>query len=160
MKSRTTNGPSAGTVETATNKVMLVTLDFDTTTQEFAQFNVKMPKGWNEGTVPFQAVWSHAATATNFGVVWALEAVSFSDGDAGDFAFGTAQQVADTGGTTNAIYHAPESSAITIAGSPAQGDWVVFQVKRVPSDGSDTLAIDARLHGVKLIYTTDANTDD
>lgn len=159
MISRTTNGAAAGTVETTTNKVMFSTLDFDTTTQEFSQFSIRMPKSWNESTITAAFTWSHASTTTNFGVVWALEAVALSDDDAGDTAFGTAQQVADTGGTTNDIYVTSATSAITIAGTPAAEDWVVFQVKRVPSAGSDTMAIDARLHGVTLYYTTDASTD-
>jgi hypothetical protein len=159
MTSRTTNGAASGTVETTTNKIMFKTLDFDTTTQEFAQFAIQMPKSWNEGTVIAQFIWSHAATTVNFGVVWAIEAVAFNDDDAGDAAFGTAQQIADTGGTTNDIYRTSETPAITIAGSPTAEEWVVFQIKRVPSDGSDTMAIDARLHGVKLHYTTDAGSD-
>jgi hypothetical protein len=36
---------------------------------------------------------------------------------------------------------------------------VVFQVYRDATSGSDTLAIDGRLHGVALFYTTNANTD-
>ena len=159
MISRTTNGAATGTVETTTNKIMFSTLDFDTTTQEFCQFSIRMPKSWNESTVTAAFTWSHASTTTNFGVVWALEAVALSDDDAGDTAFGTAQQVADTGGTTNDVYITSATSAITIAGTPAAEDWVVFQVKRVPSDGSDTMAIDARLHGVTLYFTTDASTD-
>lgn len=159
MTARTTNGAAAGTVETSTNKIMFSTLDFDTTTQEFAQFAIRMPKSWNEGTVTAAFTWSHASTSTNFGVVWALEGVALSDDDAGDTAFGTAQQVADTGGTTNDIYVTSATSAITIGSTPAAEDWVVFQVKRVPSDGSDTMAIDARLHGVTLYITTDASTD-
>jgi hypothetical protein len=159
MTTRTTNGAAAGTVETTTNKIMFSTLDFDTTTQEFAQFSVRMPKSWNLGTVTATFAWSHASTTTNFGVVWALEAVAISDGDAGDAAFGTAQQVADTGGTTNTLYVTSATSAITIAGTPAAQDWVVFQVKRVPADASDTMAIDARLHGVTINYTTNASTD-
>lgn len=159
MVSRTTNGAASGAVETTTNKVMLKTLDYDTTTQEFAQFSVRMPKSWNEGTVTAAFTWSHAATTTNFGVVWAIEGVSLSDNDAGDAAFGTAQQIADTGGTTNNIYVTSATPAMTIAGTPAAEDWVVFQIKRVPADGSDTMAIDARLHGVTLYFTTDAITD-
>lgn len=159
MVSRTTNGAAAGTVETTTNKVMLSTLDFDTTTQEFAQFSIRMPKSWNEGTVTASFAWSHASTTTNFGVAWAIEGVAISDGDAGDAAFGTAQQVADTGGTTNTLYVTAATSAVTIAGTPAAEDWVVFQVKRVPADAADTMAIDARLHGVTLYFTTDALTD-
>ena len=159
MIARTTNGAESGSAEMATNKQMFKTLDFDTSTQEFAQFAIHMPKSWDEGTVTFQPVWSHAATATNFGVVWALEALALSDDDAGDASFGTAQTSTDTGGTTNDIYIGPESSEITIGGSPAENDYVIFQVKRVPSNGSDTMAIDARLHGIKLFITTNAATD-
>lgn len=159
MVARTTNGAATGTVEMTTNKNMFSTLDFDTSTQEFAQFFVRMPKSWNEGTVTAVFTWSHASTSTNFGVVWGLEAVAISNDDAGDVAWGTAQTVADTGGTTNDIYVTSESTAITIAGTPAAEDWVMFQVKRVPSDGNDTMAIDARLHGVTLYFTTNASTD-
>ncbi|MCL4712166.1 MAG: hypothetical protein KJZ73_13065 [Pseudorhodoplanes sp.] len=159
MIARTTNGAADGSVETTTNKVMIKTLNFDTSTQEFAQFAIHMPKSWNESTVTFQPVWSHPSTTTNFGVVWAIEAVALSDDDAADAAFGTAQTSTDIGGTTNDIYIGPESSAITIGGTPAENDYVVFQVKRVPSDGSDTLAVDARLHGVKLFYTINASND-
>lgn len=159
MVARTTNGAGAGTVEMSTNKNMFKTLDFDTTTQEFAQFAIRMPKSWDESTVTFVPVWSHPSTSTNFGVVWALSGVAVSDDDAGDVAFGTAQTSTDTGGTTNDVYQGPESSAITIAGSPAAGDLVMFQVQRNPSDGSDTMAVDARLHGIVLFYTTDTATD-
>lgn len=159
MIQRSTNGPSTGTYEMSTNKNMVKTLDFDTTTQEFAQFDIRMPKSWNEGTVSFIPLWSHAATTTNFGVVWAMDAVAVSDDDALDVAFGTEQTSTDTGGTTNDLYQGPESAAITIAGTPQVGDYVMFRVKRNPSAASDTMAVDARLHGVILLYTIDTNDD-
>lgn len=159
MTARTSNGPAAGTIETTTNKVMIKTLDFDAAAAEYAQFSVQMPKGWNEGTVSALFVWSHAATATNFGVVWGVQGVAISDDDALDVAFGTVQTVTDTGGTTNDLYRSPETSAVTIAGTPAESDVVIFQIYRDAANGSDTLAIDARLHGVALFYTTNANTD-
>jgi hypothetical protein len=159
MTARTTSGAVSGTVETTTNKVMIRTLDFDAAAAEYAQFHVQMPKGWNEGTVSAVFVWSHAATGTNFGVVWGIQAVALSDDDALDAAFGTAQTVTDTGGTTNDLYRSTESAAVTIGGTPAENDVVVFQVYRDAASGSDTLAIDARLHGVALFYTTNANTD-
>jgi len=159
MISRSTNGPAGGSFETTTNKVMAVTLDFDTTTQEFAQFTVAFPKGWNEGTVTFQFFWCHASTTTNFGVVFGLEAVALANDDPLESAFGTAITVADTGGTTDDVYVSPESNPVTIAGSPGVDELVVFQIKRVPSDGSDNLAVDARLLGIKLFFTTDAATD-
>jgi hypothetical protein len=104
-------------------------------------------------------VWSHASTTTNFGVVWSLEAVAISDADAIAAAYGTAQTSTDTGGTTDTAYFGPESAAITIAGTPANEDVVCFRVSRVTSNGSDTMAIDARLHGIVLYITTNAETD-
>lgn len=160
MVTRTTNGAAAGTVETSTNKNIISSMDFDTTTQQFVQFSIRMLKAWDLGTITADFTWSHAATTTNFGVVWALEAVALSDTDAGDAAFGTAQQIADTGGTTNTRYITGTTPAITIAGSPAAQDWVLFQVKRVPADAADTMAINARLEGVTLYINTVALTDD
>jgi hypothetical protein len=157
MYTRTTNGAASGTVESSTNKVMTRSLDFDTSTQEFAQFAIQFPKSWNEGTVTFAPVWS-AASGTG-GVVWALQAVALSDDDAIDTAFGTEQTSTDTLIATGDIHVGPTSSAITIAGTPAAGDWVAFQIKRNVSDGSDTLNADARLLGVRIFFTTDASDD-
>jgi hypothetical protein len=160
MVARITNGPSDGIGETTTNRVMRRTMDFDATTAEFAQFAIAMPKSWNEGTITFQPLWSHAATTTNFGVVWTLAAVAHSDADALEAAFGPAISVTDTGGTTNTLYIGPESSAVTIAGTPAELDQITLQIGRLPTDGSDTMAIDARLHGVRVYYTATTGVDD
>jgi hypothetical protein len=146
-------------IASAANQPDIMTLDFDSTTQEFAQFALVMPKSWNEGTVTYRPIWSHPAAATNFGVVWQLQGVAVSDDDAIAVAYGTAQTSTDTGGTTNDLYVGPESSAITIAGTPAAEDMVFFRVGRDPANGSDTLAVDARLHGIVLYITTDADTD-
>jgi hypothetical protein len=159
MIPRITNGPSLGSLETATNRVNVSTLDFDPTTQEFAQFQIAMPKSWDEGTVTYEVIWYHPATTVNFGVVWSLAGVALSDTNALDTAFGTAVQVTDTGGTTNALYDSPESGAVTIGNVPAENDYVIFQIARVPADGSDTMAVDARLLGIRLFYTTNAGND-
>jgi hypothetical protein len=157
---RTTNGAAVTRDELATNKVMRQTLDFDASTIEYAQFMLSMPKSWNEGAVTFVPVWSHAATTTNFKVSWGLQAVAVSDDDALDAAFGTAQYSNDEGGTTGDLYKGPESSAITIAGTPLAEDVVVFQVLRKADDATnDTLAVDAKLLGIVLYLTTDAGND-
>ena len=84
-----------------------------------------------------------------------------SDGDDGDTAYGTAQVVDDTGGTTNKNYWSAETPAITIAGSPATGDTVFMQVGRVGSNSAqDTMAIDAGLIGVVLYLNMTAPTED
>jgi hypothetical protein len=147
------------TIASAANQPDIQTLDFDTTTQEYAQFSIPMPKRWNEGTVTFKPIWSHAATTVNFGVVWDLQALALSNDDAIAQAFGTAATSTDTGGTTDDLYVGPESAAITVAGTPAAEDVVFFRLSRVTGDGGDTLAVDARLHGIVLYITTDAEND-
>jgi len=143
----------------ASNQPDIVTLDFDPTTEEFAQIAIPMPKKWNAGTVTARFRWSHAATTTNFGVVWSIQGLAVSDDDAIAQSYGTAQTATDTGGTTNDLYISGETAAVTIAGTPAKGDTVFFRVSRKAADGSDTLAIDARLHGIDIFVTTDADTD-
>lgn len=157
MTARTTNGAATGTTESTTNKVMNKVLDFDTTTQEFAQFTVAFPKGWNLGTVTFIPYWT--AASGSGGVTWGLAGVAVSDDDVIDAAFGTAQTSADTLIATTDVHVGPESSAITIAGTPAAGDIVYFQVNRTVADANDTLGVDARLIGIKLIYTISATID-
>lgn len=160
MTPATTNGAAFGTAETATNKVMTRTLDFDASTEEFAQFMIQMPKSWNEGTLVAQFLWSHGATTTNFGVAWGLEAVAISDDDPTDAAWGTEVATTDTGGTTGDLYVSPESGAVTAGGSPQAEDLVAFRITRVVGNAADTMAVDAKLIGVKIHYTTDAATDD
>ena len=155
----TTNGAAPGTAETSTNKVMAKTLDFDASTEEFAQFMIQMPKSWNEGTLITQAVWTHGATTTNFGVCWGVEAVAFANDDALDTAWGTEVDTVDTGGTTDDVYIAPESSAVTVAGSPGAEELVAFRITRVVGNAGDTMAVDAKLIGCRIHYTTDAGSD-
>jgi hypothetical protein len=136
---------------------MFKTLDFDASTAEYAQFSVRMPKSWNRGTVSAYFLWSNASgTGT---VVWGAQGVAISDDDVLDVAFGTAQTVTDGVTAAGDLMQSAETSAITIAGTPAAADWVVFQFYRDAASGSDTLAVDARLHGVVVIYTTDAAND-
>ena len=158
--SRTTNGARTGSLETATHRINLLTLDFHPTNQEFVQTPiVKMPKGWNALTFSFEVGWYHPSATTNFGVVWSLAALALADGNALDTALGTAALVTDTGGATNTLYTSPESAVVTASNTPAKNDHVIFQLARVPADAADTLATDARLVSLSIYYTIDAGND-
>lgn len=157
MTPRVTNGPSLGVTELATNDVMLSTLDFDTTTEEGAGFWIAMPKSWDESTVTFKPLWT--AASGSGGVVWGLAGYSFSDDDAMDQAVSGQQTSTDTLLTANDMHIGPESSAITIGGTPAEGDAVYFEITREVANGSDTIGADAKLIGIHLYITTNAITD-
>jgi hypothetical protein len=157
MTTRTTNGASAGTNESTTNKVMQSSYDFDQTTQEFVQFNIAFPKSWDESTVTAQFFWT--GSAGSGAVVWGIQGVAISNDDAIDTAFGTAVEVTDTLIATGDMHVSSETGAVTIGGTPAADDVCFFQIYRDPADGSDTLTGDAKLLGIKLFYTTDAVND-
>lgn len=156
MTPRTTNGAASGSSETTTNKIMLATLDFDQSTDEFAQFMMPMPKSWNEGTLSAIFIWTASATGN---VVWGIQAVAISNDDPVDAAFGTAVTVTDSVTASGDLMESAETGAMTVGGSPAELDLVVFQVYRDADNGSDTLAADAKLIGLRLFITTNAADD-
>lgn len=161
MMPRINNGCAAlAWLTGATDKPDTPYLAFDASAAEYAEFTLLMPSSWNEGTVTFVPYWTHAATTTNFGVAWSLQAVAISNADGlGGTSYGTEQTSVDTGGTDGTLYIGPESSAITIAGTPVARDLVKFRLGRLPSNGGDTMAVDAYLIGVVLFITTDEVTD-
>ena len=159
MFGTTTNGADAQAVETTATRPELKVLDFDPGTAEYAQFSIAMPKSWNLGTVTYQVFWSPSNTNTD-NCIFGLQGVSCTEGDTADVVFGTAIEVTDAGiGTVEDVQMSAVSSAMTIAGSPADDDYTFFQLYRDAADGSDTFTGDARVLGIKLFYTTDAAND-
>ena len=134
-------------------------LDFDKDSDEHAQFSVAFPKSWNLGTVTFQAFWSGIAATT--GVSWGLQGVAFGDNDSIDTAYGSAIVVDDSAqGAVEELLVSAESGAVTIAGSPADDQLCYFRIFRDVDDANDDMNGDARLHGIKLFFTTDIANDD
>lgn len=147
----TTNGCADPTkTEFATNDVDLVTLDFDQTTGENAQWTIVMPDSYDGGTITAIFVWT--AASGSGGVTWGLQGIAYADSGAIDAAWGTAQEVNDTLLTADDVHITSATSAITLAGSPAGGQLVQFRAYRDPADASDTLAADAKLISVKIEY--------
>jgi len=159
MFGTTTNGADSQAVETTATRPELKVLDFDASTAEYAQFSIAMPKSWNLGTVTYQVFWSPSNTDTG-DCIFGLQGVSCTEGDTADVVFGTAIEVTDAGiGTVEDVQMTSASSAMTIAGSPADDDYTFFQLYRDAADGSDDFTGDARVLGIKLFYTTDAAND-
>ena len=159
MFGTTTNGADAQAVETTATRPELKVLDFDASTAEYAQFSIAMPKSWNLGTVTYQVFWSPSNTNTD-DCIFGLQGLACTEGDTADAVFGTAIEVTDAGiGTVEDVQMTSVSSAMTIAGSPADDDYTFFQLYRDAADGSDDFTGDARVLGIKLFYTTDAAND-
>ena len=157
MSARSTNGATLVLGELPTNDVMVNSFDYDPAVAKAAQWTIHMPKSWDEGPVSGILVWT--AASGSGAVVWQLRARAYGDNDALDAAFGTAQSVTDTLLLANDEHHSPETAAITIGGAPAENDRVNFEVLRDAPNAADTLAVDAKLIGVKLFITLAAGDD-
>ena len=159
MLAPTTNPADSAQVETTATRPDLNVFDFDASTKQYTQFTVAMPKSWNEGTVTYQVYWSPSTTNTG-NAIFGVQGVACADGDTIDVAYGTAIEVTDAGiGTVEDQQVTSESSAMTVAGSPAAGEQTYFQLYRDAADGSDTFTGECRVLGVKIFYTTDAAND-
>jgi len=156
----TTSGAAANVkVEYATNDQDLYHLDFDQTSDEFAQATVAMPDNWDGSTVTAVFYWTANSTSTN-SVVWAIQGRAYADGDAVDAAWGTAQTVTDANGASaNTVRISAATADVTVAGSPAGGQLVQFRIYRDADNGSDNLAADARLIAVKIEYGISGYSD-
>lgn len=141
--------------ELATNDVNIDFMAFDTSTAEHAFFQWAVPTGWDEGTITFVLYWTAASGSGT--IDFDLKALAFGNSDALDAAFGTAQNVSDTLLTADDVHISPESSAITIGGTPAEGDIVMFDLSR--DTATDTLGVDCQVLGVKITYTRNSYTD-
>jgi len=159
MYPNTTNGCASITQVELSNGPEIKVLDFDPSSDENAQFSIAFPKSWNEGTITFKVFFTVTGTDTGT-VAWGLSGVAIADDGSIDTAFGT--NVVATAkahsGTSNDLDVTAESGAVTIAGSPAAGEQVFFQIMRDVS--ADTQTGDARLLGIQLFFTTDAANDE
>ncbi len=147
-------------IETTAGRPDMRVLDFDASTQEYAQFSVAMPKSWNGSTITAEFYWTTTATDTD-ACIWGIQGLTVSNDETIDQVYGTAQLATDNviSGAEEVLI-SPTTNAVTLAGgTPAAGDLAFFQVYRDADDGSDTMAEDARLIGVKIHYTTNAATD-
>jgi len=159
MYATTTNGAAPAQIETTALRPDMKVMDFADTADDHAQFSVAFPKSWNEGTITYQCFWTPSTTNTG-DCIFGLQGVACGDSDTIDVAFGTAINITDAGiGTVEDQQVTAESSAVTIAGSPAVDQQTYFQIFRDANAGGDTYTGVARLLGIKIFFTTDAAND-
>jgi len=153
----TTAAATSNAVEIGTSLFAARTMDFATGADDFCYFGIQMPKSWDAGTLVCQFVWSATGTTANT-VLWAIAATSLGDDEVLTTAFATpTSPAADTNSTTADDLMVSAEVTVTVGSTPTAEDYIIFEVSRDVS--GDTLAEDARLHGIKIHYTTDTGSD-
>jgi hypothetical protein len=146
-------------VSTSSASADITTLDFDASAVEYAQILVPMPKRWDKGGIRMHVLWSHASAASPAGVVWRMETTSMSDGSSLLNSYGSNVTVPDTGGSADTLYISPTTASLTPAGTISDDGLVAIRISRVATDSADTLAMDARIHAVRIFYGIDGLSD-
>jgi hypothetical protein len=148
---RTTGGCGVDSREIgSTNRQNFDELLFDAGTDEFADALVIMPSNYNNGTITARFYWTAASGSGD--VIWGIQGRAFANDDALDTAHGTAQTATDTLLAADDMHVSAATSAVTIGGTPAANTPIQFQVYRDADAGGDTLAVDARLLGVEILF--------
>lgn len=150
MWANTTN-PATGLTqtETSTNKLNYKSWSFgDNATSDKVEFTWTPPRNWDFGTVKVTYTWLPLAGSGT--VIFQTAGVAIGDNSAIDVAQGTAVSTTDTIQSTGNVHISPQSTAITIAGTPASTKVVQFRITR---DNSDTSTSAALLLGVTIEYS-------
>jgi hypothetical protein len=150
-----TSGATITQVESTTNKNNYRGYSFVNGSLNYVHCRIPMPKSWNQSTITAQFYFKTTATTGN--VTFQIQAVLRNAGDAEDLAFGTNVTVTTTvGGTAQVENISAETSAMTVAGTPANGSDIEFRISR---SAGDTAAAAAVLTGLVLFITTNAGND-
>ena len=156
MIPRTTNGCGVNSLETATYKINYDVLEFDPGTNEYAQFALVLPNNWGTTTqtITMKFHWTAASGTAGQVVYWMAQARSYPDNSQLDQTQGSVVTTTDAFQTAAYEHISAASSAITIGGTPANGNMIIVQIYRDASNVNDTLISDAQLLGVEITYST------
>lgn len=157
FKPRATAGAVLTDRTQATSNIEQSTMNFDTTTQEYAQLPpIALPANYNNGTIKFKLYWTCTGGSAAQTIDFDLSAYAYSDNDALTTALSGTQNVTDTWIADNDVHVTSYSSAITIGGTPADDDLIYLELTR--DVAADDLGVDAEIIGIKLEITLDDGT--
>lgn len=150
-RTKTTGGALLTVVESGTNKLNDEAWRFEYTNRKAIQCVAPMPHDWDQGTLSFYVVWRPAGSST-LGVAWSLAAVARSDNDAADAALGSAVTVLDSYASNANVHVSGVSAALTVGGSPAAKDTILFELAREVADVGDAMNEAADVLAVHVQY--------
>jgi hypothetical protein len=123
-----------------------VSLDYAASPQQNATIAYVMPSDWDGGTLAASFYWT--STGGGGTAIWSWDGYCGVDASNMNAGWGTPQTVTDTVLAINQVHISAETSATTMAGSPAPSDICFFQISR----NGGTLSTPASLMGVRVKY--------
>jgi len=109
------------------------------------------PPQWDGGTISVDLYWTATGATAGHKVKWNVAAQAGGNDDAWDTVFPTPTATADDDVIASGDIHIIPASAITVGGTPADGDCVFFEIERTAS-GATQMSQEAELLGVRVNY--------
>lgn len=157
LKPRATNGAALTDRTQATSNYEQSTMNFDTSTQEYAQLPpIALPANYDNGTIKFKLYWTCTGGSASQTIDFDMSGYAYSNDVALTTAFSGTQNVTDTWIADNDLHITSYSSSITIGGTPADDDLIILELTR--DVAADDLGVDAEIIGVKIELTLDDGT--
>ena len=151
----TTNGAPLNTMEQATNKQMIETLDFDSTTPESAQILWSPGNNWNptktDNQLQIRLFWTTQGGAPGDNIDFDIFAISLDDNDAIDTAWTAITNITDVRLANNDMHITAWTSPFSVQNTPVQGNTILFKLQRDPV--SDSLGVDCQILGMEVRHT-------
>lgn len=131
MTPTTTNGATIGDRELPTNDIQIAFASFANTPDQFVSFMDSPPETWDGLTVVFAVVWTNPSGLITETIEFDLEGHSYADLDLIDVApGGTPKAVTQIWAAQNDIRVTPFSTAVTLGGTPVNGQPNIYKLKR------------------------------
>ena len=145
MLSPSSNGAADG--ETDGTNVIYKTKDYDTTTQEHADFSYLMPDTYTGGDITWRAYWTAAAGSGGETIAWEINILALANDEVIDAAFTDIGSITDTLIATGDLHIA---SLTQSANKPVAGDYVMVRVSR--DVAADNLSGDVKLIAIVIEF--------
>lgn len=143
-----TSQPPTSNFATLDTRNSIAVLDFDDTTAEGVFWVGIIPEGASLGSGLIIRIHFMATTATTGGVTWECSIERMNTDEDSD-SFDTVQTGSSTTNSTSGVITVT-SITITTIDSVSAGDAFRLKIRRLPSDGSDTMVGDAELVAVEV----------
>ena len=143
-----TSMPPASNYATLDTRNSVAVLDFDDTTAEGAAWVSVIPEAASLGSGLIAKIHWMATTATSGAVTWEFSVERMNTDEDSD-SFDTVQTGSSTTSGTSGIITVT-SITLTTIDSVTAGDAYRVKIRRLPADGSDTMAGDAELVAVEI----------
>jgi hypothetical protein len=104
-------------------------------------------------TFKFHWTASVTASAPNIDVVWGVRGRSYANDDPLGATMGTGVTVTDSLLAINDVHISAATSGISLAGTSAAGNPVIFEIYRDAGVTGDSYGSDARFLGLEITYT-------